>query len=339
MFLVLMALRVVIGIQLMITGYRHRLPNLYWLAAQFFLFALMISLVPTDENPLSGLPASLWVFMFANYLSQITLLAFNQTTFYQNKPSPFKWYAAILIIFTAISFYGLALSESNFNQHPLTAFFAVSMISLWIWQGWSAYQAHSIIAQEYSVEDWIKSRYQIIGAYSIAMCIGATAAFIRTFVEGGSMITPFGATMGGISMVAQLIAVLLQYLVWVLPEGFRKWLNRNQQAHTQEHISEQAHAVLNILGTAMTEDTGLSKMLAVFSIRKVIGMQIQSEDTVQIDARVASMGFNEWLEVLNNPELYILIKNSGAKIDPVKVLGKAKQALIEKQSLFTMKAK
>jgi hypothetical protein len=51
------------------------------------------------------------------------------------------------------------------------------------------------------------------------------------------------------------------------------------------------------------------------------------------------MGFNKWLEVLNNPGLSTLVKKSGSNINPVKVSGKAKQTLIEKRSLFTMKAK
>jgi hypothetical protein len=154
------------------------------------------------------------------------------------------------------------------------------------------------------------------------------------------MVRPFlSSTVIIFSVLLVITTTVMQYLVWVMPEGFRKWLNRNQQTHMEEKIHERALAILGILGSAMSRGTGLSQMLAVYSIRKIIGQEIKTEDSSKIEARAIALGYDEWLTLLNDPELYIILKNAGPNIAPRTVLDQARHALIEKQSLFTMQVK
>ena len=209
----------------------------------------------------------------------------------------------------------------------------------WAWHGWSAYQARAGFTIEQKVEDWIKSRYRLIGLYAIILVIGQIGSFIRIVYAGGPTVTSLGNAMGLLTLITQITAVILQFLVWVMPEGFRQWLNRNQQLHTEERNREQALVILDILGSAMSEGTDLPKLVALFIIRKAIGHKIHSEDSNKIEAHAITLGYNQWLDLLENPELHILIENSPAALAPRQVIDKAKRALIERQSLFTMQAK
>jgi hypothetical protein len=51
------------------------------------------------------------------------------------------------------------------------------------------------------------------------------------------------------------------------------------------------------------------------------------------------MGYEDWLSLLKNPELYLLVRNASATVDPRAAIAKAERALVRKQSLFTMQAK
>ena len=58
-----------------------------------------------------------------------------------------------------------------------------------------------------------------------------------------------------------------------------------------------------------------------------------------MEAHAVSMQYEDWLNLLKNPELYLLIRNANAKEDPRAAIAKAEYALVRKQSLFTMQAK
>ena len=148
------------------------------------------------------------------------------------------------------SIYGVALSKSNFDQHPLVSFSSVYTFLIAVFHMRVAQQTLASLAEEQAVEDWVKARYRLMGLYSAAGAIGAIGSFIRIAFAGGSAVTPLGTMMGALTLVAQIVAVILQFLVWVMPEGFRTWLNRNQQAHTKALVHQQALAMLDILGSA-----------------------------------------------------------------------------------------
>jgi hypothetical protein len=213
-----------------------------------------------------------------------------------------------------------------------TVIYGFLQIAIWLWHAVAGFQTSKAISGDAHVEDWIKSRYTMIVTYSALQSLVGVVMIMRPFAS--STITIIIA-----SALLVVVTTVMQYFVWVMPAGFRQWLNRNQGAREKEQIHEKASLILNILGTAMSDGTGLSKMLAIYSLRQIIGTKINTKNTEQIELHAASMPYIQWLAILKDPDLYILLKNSGPNIDARQILKKAENALIEKQSLFTMQAK
>lgn len=341
LLLILIFLRFVIGVRLVLLARQNNLPNIYWLAAQFFVVALGLSFAPIADNPLGNSTASLWIFTIATvFFPPIAIGVFNHTTFHVSRSSPRWQFIAVYIIFAAIGLYALINSESSSNQNPLLAFPNIMIVLAWVWHGWSASQAFGHISKEQAVEDWVKSRYQLITAYAIILIIGTLGTFIRYYFAAGTVITPLGKAMSILTLIAQILGVSLQFLVWVMPAGFRNWLNRNYQTRVQESVNERAATILDIIGSAMSNGTGLSKISALYSIRSSIGREIKTEDSYLIESTIVKYGHDEWLSLLQNPALQKALGNFGNKINNIdEIIDKAKQALTEKQSLFTMQAK
>lgn len=338
LFGIMPLLQLITGIQLFIVARRNNLPNLFWLSAAFVASAIGVAFVDFSNNPLGKLDISKWMINGFIFLINLILIQFIRTTFYQNKPSPHRIFEGIHLLLGAMGFYGLSQSgNDSFSLSPYVASLSISNMLVLLWQGAIAVQSLQSVANDSSVEDWVRARYQLIFWHSATGALYAltNAAWIGLSIKPGVA----AALMGLVILLTSIITTILQFLVWVMPEPFRNWLNRNQQKNAEERVHEQAQAVLSILGTSMTEGTGLPMMIALYSIRQVIGMQMNTKESTQIEARVANMGFQDWMETLNHPELYTLIKNSGPKVDPYHIISKTKQILVEKQSLFTMKAK
>ncbi len=336
---ILILIRFVTGLRLLISGRMNHLPNLIWLSVSMFVTVIILLFAPVEGNPLANLPISLWIFTVGSFLGQASLIIFNQLTFYKDRKSPVVWIWAIFILCSGLATYGVFVSESNFKQSPWVAASSPVAAIIWIWHGWLAYQALNRLASEQSVEDWIKTRYRLIIAYSIVLTIGAIASIIRNFFAGGALQSSLGSLMATISLITQIVSITLLFLVWVMPEGFRQWLNRNQQARSEEQIHGQAQAILNIVGSAMCEDTRLTKITTIYALRKAIGQEINTEDSKKIEAHMVNMGYDAWSAFLDSPKLSTLIQNSLPAASPRDVIKKGKHALVEKQSLFTLQAK
>lgn len=338
---VLIFVRLLIGIRLVIFARENNLPNVYWLAAQFFMVAIGALFAPSVGNPLGDLSISLWVYYVgAAYLATVvTIIAFNHTTFYRNRKSPIWWYIGFCAVFTLITLYGVINSKSNYDQHPFLAFNSFGVILVWGWHGWSAFQSLSGLVNEGTVEDWVKSRYRMIVLYSIALGISAVSSFVRVSFAGGGNTTLLGDVTSLVTVTAHIVAAVLQFLVWVMPKGFRKWLNRNYEARVEGQAHDRADFILDILGTAMSDGTGMSKMMAMYSLRKTIGDEIHATGSTAIALHAVNMGYKEWLAILNHPELYIFVKTYVTATTPLCVIDKARQALAEKQSLFTLQSR
>lgn len=316
-------LRLLVAIPLFLAARRNNLVNLYWLGAQFL--ALVIA-VPFAA---AGTWDNRWIFWTFLSLTEIALIMFIHTTFRRERSSLMP----VLMSLAVIGLFGGAYGTLTGN-FELSAWMVYPNAALaWGWHLGEAARSYWIIADDPDAEDWVKSRYIMMIVYSAVDFIGAV---LGTLLTAGVWDSDIGSV---IVVGINFTSVIIQIFTWTMPEWFRGWLNRNQKTHSEERIREQAQVALNMLGTTMSTDTGLSKMLAIFSIRKVIGMQIQSEEAARVDAQVVKMGFDEWTATLNDPELFVLIRNSGLKVNAVEVIEQAKRALIEKQSLFTMKAK
>lgn len=341
LLIVFILLRAIIGVRLLWVARQNKLSNLYWLAVQFIFVAIGALFVPTAGNPVANFPFSLWLFLsFTGPIPQILNITFTQTTFYQNRKSPVWLFVGLSTISIVISLYGAAISQSNYEQNPLVAWNNVGILITWFWHGWAAYEAFTAVAKDEAVEDWVKARYQLIIAYTIIFGVAAIGSLVRVYAGGGSTVTPLGNAMGILTLLSQIVGVTVQFLVWVMPENFRNWLNRNQKAREIARIHQKAIAIFDIIGGAMSKGTGVSKMLALFAIRKTIGAKLKTDNEALIEAHVLQMNYNEWLQLLKEPELFRLLKNvtpSGGS--PQEIVMKAETVLIERQSLFTLQAK
>jgi len=225
----------IVVIRLLILARRNNLPNVYWLAATYFAAALGLVFAPTEGNPFGGLPISVWIFTIVEFvMTQMLTLGFTQATFYRDRKSPLWWYVGLCTILTVMAVYGLFLSESNYNQNPWVASACAGLALALIWHGWCAYRALADLSKEQAVEDWVKARYRLIVFYSAMVVIGQIGNVIRTVFVGGSTVNPLGNAMGLLSLTAQFATLFAEALAWIMPEGYRRWLNRNYQPPVQE---------------------------------------------------------------------------------------------------------
>lgn len=335
----LILLRLLIGVQLFFSARRNRLPNLYWLSAVFILNFIGLLFAPTEGNPLAALPFAMWMFNGFVLFAGLTLINFIHTTFYANQASPRRWFLGAHLLLCVIGFYGLTISQSSFNVSGLVASFSVSNSMLWVWHTYAAYQAYRSIAANGAVEDWVKARYRLMIGFAVIIVIATTSNTLRTAFTGGGVNLALGNLFAIVTLISNLASVTLQFLVWVMPEAFRQWLNRDQKLHDEERTSKRALAILQMLGTAMSTGTGLNEMLAMFALRAAVAKTIQSEDSVRIEAHMAALGYEEWRALLETPHLRQLCVNAAANVTVDNVLANAQKALTDKQSLFTMQAR
>ena len=206
-------LRLCVAVPLIMTARRNRLTNLYWLSAQFLALVIALPFAATGamNNP--------WIFWTFISLSEIALILFVQTTFYRGSTTPMLVLMVLAVLGLGGGLYGNAVG--NFELSAWLVY--PNAIWIWGWHAMVAYQAYRGIANERFTEDWVKARYKLMITYSILDCLGAI---------GGTALTTgwWVSSIGSLIIVAINVAsVTMQILVWVMPEWFRRWLNRNYQ--------------------------------------------------------------------------------------------------------------
>ncbi len=228
---ILVIARFVIAVQLTRVGRRQKLPNLLWLAAFFYITGagdIFVTLSPVTKLT--------WPFFLSVGLGEVVMVMFIQKTFYQDRKSPYLIFMAIAVAILVVDM----ISWFNSAYVPYYSPFN------WLWLIWVAYQAYQKIATNPAVEDWVKARYKLIIAYSLAALPAPLYSIISLFAL---VIPPFaawfytGPTAPTIQVGAQVgilvfvtIGIALEYLAWVMPEGYRRYLNRNYQQPVQEKV-------------------------------------------------------------------------------------------------------
>ncbi len=312
-------LRLAVAVPLLITARRNQLTNLYWLSAEFF--GLVIA-VPFAANGALNNPWIFWTFIS---FSEIALIIFIHRTFHRGRASPMPVMMLLAIAGLAGGLYGNAVG--NF---ALSAW-SVYPNAIWIW-GWHtivAYRDFKNISGERSTEDWVKARYQLMITYAILDCLSAVGGMLAT--------TGLVTSISSVFIVVGLnfASAIVQILVWVMPAGFRSWLNRNQE----QRLEAEARSILSALSAAMAKGTGFTEIICAFVIRSVIAKRIGVEDPQAINKHIQTMGYREWALLLDSPDLRKSIaSHAGPDKDENKALKNVKQALIEGQSLFTLRA-
>lgn len=338
------AARLVTAWALLRLAARNHLPNLRWLAWGFISTVIAL--------PFTADPYYPFIDKFIAYFTYLCFARFISQTFY-NKNSPFPVFWAVFTVLHLSMFWfadrfmtattGLVFPQYLFAARPdYTAvpmeryesidsvIYGILQMAIWIWHAMAGVKGARSVAHDELVEDWVKSRYRWIITYSLLQSLIGLVLMLRPFVPPAVVI---------LSALLVLATTSMQYLVWVMPAWFYKWLNRNQAARMRERIHEQAVAALDIIGSAMADGTGLQKMLALFTLRKGIGVMIHSEDAERIEAYAASMDYQQWLSLLRMPDFQTMVRNSSGGADANTVIKQAESALMNKQSLFTMQAR
>jgi len=325
LLIVLTVVRLWIALQLFLTARKSKLDNLYWLAG---LFALAVYSLFT---PISGSPlGSYWVFHLGFMAGHLCLAMFIHTTFYRGRKSPIAIVIGLIALAFFVDIYALSVNDLNLAG-------IISMVGLvnWMWHLVVTRSAYTTIAAESTVENWVKARYRLMIVY-IIMIIFSSIQVVLSSTNLSSSVPSFFLP---ISILLIIGSIILQYLVWVMPESFRLWLNREQQARpTQEE--QRPLSVLDVFGAAMTAGTSLKSMACLYAIRSTASKRIGSENSDVIQKYLSEMTYAEWEAILQHSELRRILINSGADEATVtKAIENARQALVEKQSLLTLGAR
>lgn len=206
-FLVLLVLRWIIGISLIRTALRDNMKNLTWLGYLFIVNGFVVifgtSFLPMEKLLYIGLA-----------IAQIFLVIFIKQSFYEDKKSIYP----VLMPLTVLS--ALGIIYFSLNELPVGGqLLGVIGIINWGWHGVAATEGYRSVAQEKLIEDWVKSRYRMMIGYAVLMMVTFIVFVFPAIQEGMGIIVMF---------LAVIVGVILQFLVWIMPEKFRLWLNRNQ---------------------------------------------------------------------------------------------------------------
>ena len=225
------AIRAFVGIILIIRAKKTKLVNLNALAFMLFCESIGYLFYTSVLNHL---------FLFYLFVSIMwfPFMIFVEKTFYQEKKSPFKIILLITTVLSALTCIVIGIYQFGPIQDNNTLFFARIVFSLAMgvtasWMLYSSITSYIEIKSAKGVEPWIKIRYLLVFLYTFGQIgIALTWPF---FPYDKSINAPY--LIGALCLVAIIIG---QFLAWVMPPGFKKWLNRNYTpGDVEEELSEE----------------------------------------------------------------------------------------------------
>jgi len=220
-----------IGVILIIRARKTKLTNLYALAITIFCECIGYLFYTSILNNL---------FIFYTFMSVMwfPLIIFIDKTFYQEKKSPFKFFLLLSIIFAITKIVVVGIYQFGPIQDSNLLFLgrislSIALGATAVWLNYASYISYIKIKSDKGVEPWIKTRYLLVVFYTIAQIgIAITWPF---FPYDKSINIPY--ILGALSLV---IFIFAQFLAWVMPAGFKKWLNRNYTlGDKEEELSEE----------------------------------------------------------------------------------------------------
>lgn len=188
-------------------AHSRNLPDLYWLAGNFGAAAVGNLFTSLVSVPLLG--------MVALIISSLCIVMFVQRTFYRDRKSPYLFIIGLLLIVGVVQIYYTITNPTAFMGITQLGFAVV-----WGWQSFLSFSTGRSIGKDRTVEDWVKARYWLWFAYTFAMFI----LVVRILLP-----IPYAAFEFAITSPVLLIAVIVQYITWVMPEPIRLFLNRKYQ--------------------------------------------------------------------------------------------------------------
>ncbi|MFX1398990.1 MAG: hypothetical protein ACFFAS_18340 [Promethearchaeota archaeon] len=209
---------------------KNKINTLYLLAIAIFLEGLATIFL----NPGN------YIFLLAFIFSDIAVwshLLFITFTFYKDRKSPIYILLMITVPISIVHWYLSGIYDSGLNKTELFYFTVRLMYSilLFIVYGWMVYstiKSYLKFRKNIMIQPWIKARYLLVITYCLAKI--SLGVFMH-FVPSDSSVD-YWAVGVAVSTVAALTSFIAQFLAWVMPKGFKKWLNRNFSVQKEEEI-------------------------------------------------------------------------------------------------------
>lgn len=221
----------IIGLTLIFRVKKTKLNNLYLLAITIILDGIGALFRP--ESPTT--------FLIAYITLDIAVwghVIFITLTFYKDRKSPISILLALIIPTTIVHWILSGIYDFGLNTSFFLFFLARSLYSIlmFISYGWMAYsllKSYLKIRNNKMLEPWVKARYLLVITYVFGKLLIAILIPISPII-----ITPLHWTFMPLA-VASICILLSQFLAWVMPEGLKKWLNRNFTVQEEEIFSEE----------------------------------------------------------------------------------------------------
>jgi len=225
------AIRAFVGIILIVRANKTKLTNLYALALMLFCESIGYVFYTSIFN-------NLFIFYIFVSVMWFPFTAFVQRTFYQDKKSPFKIILVVTTILSVLTCIIIGIYQFGPVQDLNTLFLARITFSLAMgvtasWMLYASITSYIELKSAKGVEPWIYTRYLLVFLYTFGQIgIGITWPF---FPYDKSINIPY--LIGALCLVAIVIG---QFLAWVMPQGFKRWLNRNYKVvEEEEDLSEE----------------------------------------------------------------------------------------------------
>ncbi len=221
----------IIALALIFRVKKTKLNNLYLLAFTLFLEGI-------GTMFLSG---SLTILLIAFITLDIAVwshLIFIKLTFYKDRKSPISILLALTIPVTIVHWILSGIYDIGLNTSFLLFFVARLLYSIltYISYGWMAYsliKSYLKIRNNKMLEPWVKARYLLVITY----VLGKLLIGILLPISPKDQLALDWSLMA--MAFVSLIILVSQFLAWVMPEGLRKWLNRNFTVQVEEIFSEE----------------------------------------------------------------------------------------------------
>jgi hypothetical protein len=185
----------------------RRLPNLYWLAGNFAAGGLGGLIYQVTNNPLFS--------TIGLVVSALCMIMFIQRTFYRDLPSP---YLVVLALVGAVGVWQIYTVITNPTYFSVLS--QVGYLVVWFWQAFLAFRDRRKLVKNPLVEDWVKTRYLLWFLQTFIMGLMSARMLLMNLV-------PYSVIEWNIGSSLVILSGLAQYIVWVMPEAVRRFLNRN----------------------------------------------------------------------------------------------------------------
>ena len=232
-YLTLTTIRVIIGINLILVGRKSKQKALYYLALNSFLLGtgmiFSMELIFPD----------IFIFTLLSLGSYFPSVYFIYLAFFQDRKFPLK-----LILILTSTFMTLSLIFTAYYQYVHTIplpyqisfiFFGLDLILVSGLIVYSLNGAYAVIKPREYVEPWIKSRYKLVIINKIAYL----ATGFSFFLSGVLMADPEMSVFTYVIVLCQLIAITTDFLAWIMPKWFMKYLNRNYVETPEKEMTEE----------------------------------------------------------------------------------------------------